>query len=333
MKVYEILSEAPAVPSGYTTTASGLVVPQSAVPTTAAPQPAPQTSSPQTTAPQTTAQKAAARSAKTTANVQRIDRLKAKGKIGGVGAEYAKLVQKLKGRAAVKDIWDSAKNAKSKLGAAKLETFLKNIGGPFAAFFRYTDLLSIVKEYYDAVGAIEEAYQNGDLANDPAESDAIFKSYISQMNGVLTSKMLAWWVHAKTSFTIAKWVARLLRLMVGATTTIGTGGIGIAAVIASEVFFIWLERWLDSDAGRDALLNGYIGMLVINVGKVEGSLVDFVFGYYKKQSKEKDNVQNKKALDTATTPDAKAAAQQKIDTTKAAQDRSDDIDALQKELK
>jgi hypothetical protein len=329
MKVYEILSEAPAVPPGYTTTASGLVVPQSAVPTpTAAPQPAPQP-----TSPQTTAQKAAARSAKTTANVQRIDRLTAKGKIGVVGAEYTKLVQKLKGRAAVKDIWDSAKNVKSKAGAAKLETFLKNIGGPLSTFFKATDFLSICKEYYDAVGAIQEAYQNGDLANNPAESDAIFKSYISQMNGVLTSKMLAWWLHLKTSFTIAKWVARLLRLMVGATTTISTGGIGIAAVIASEAFFIWLERWLDSDAGRDSLLNGYIGMLVINVGKVEGSLVDWVYGYYTKQSKEKDNVQNKKALATATTPDAKAAAQQKIDTATAAADDEAARERGRKDLK
>jgi hypothetical protein len=305
-------------------------VPQSAVPAAITPQvPAPQSPA----APLTKAQRAAARNAKTDANNQRLDQLKGKGKIGDARVEYAKLVQQLKGKAAVKDIYDAAKNAKSAIGAFKLETFMKNVGGPISMFVRAVDLYAIIQEYYNVTGSIEEAYQNGDLSDDAAENAAIFKSYISQINGVLTSKLAVWYGHAKTSFKIAKWIARIIRWAVGATGTVATGGIGLAAVIASEAFFIWLERWLDSDQGRDWLLNGYIGMAIIGLGKIEGSVYDAVTSYYKKQAGEKTNVQNKKALDTATTPADKAAAQQTIDTAKATQDRSDDIDALQKELK
>ena len=104
-------------------------------------------------------------------------------------------------------------------------------------------------------------------------------------------------------------------------------------MIASEAFFIWLERWLDSDQGRDWLLNGYVGDAIIGLGKIEGSIYDTLTGYYTKQAGVKTDVQNKKALDAATTPQEKQAAQAAIDNKQTAQDRSDDIDALQKELK
>lgn len=327
MKVYQIISEA--VPQNYN---PGALARRQAMRTqTAAPAATPPVAAP--AAPLSTAQKAAARTAKTGANVQRLDQLKGKGTVGDARVAYAKLVQQLKGKAAVKDIYDTAKNAKSAVGAAKLETFMKNVGGPISMFVRAVDLYAIIQEYYNVVGSIEEAYKNGDLSDDAAESDRIFKSYISQVNGVLTSKLAVWYVHARTSFKIAKWIARIIRWVAGGTTTLATGGIGLAAVIASEAFFIWLERWLDSDQGRDWLLNGYIGMAIIGLGKIEGSVYDTVTGYYKKQAGAKTDVQNKKALDTATTPQEKQAAQSAIDTKKSAQARSDDIDALQKELK
>ena len=322
MKVYDIISEVTPQYNPGAQARRAAMQPPPYVPSKTAP-----------TATLSTSQKADARSAKTTANMQRLDRLRRQGKIGPVNAAYGKLIQQLKGKAAVKDIWDTAKNVKSAAGSAKLATFMKNIGGPVATFIRYVSLADIIKEYYDVIGAIEEAHQNGDLSEDPAESQTIFKSYVSQINGVLSAKLLAWYLAKKTSFTIAKWVARLIRWAVGATGTIATAGVGLAAVVASEGFFIWLERWLDSDQGRDWLLNGYIGMAIINLGKIEGSVYDSVTGYYQKQEKAKAGVQNKKAVDTAATPADKAAAQQKIDAEKAAQDRSDDIDALQAKLK
>jgi hypothetical protein len=324
MKVYQIISEV--TPQNYN---PGALARRQAMRTQAPV--APPVAAP--AAPLTTAQQAAARAAKTTANVQRLDQLKGKGKIGDAKVEYAKLVQQLRGKAAVKDIYETAKNLKSARGAYKLETFMKNIGGPISMFIRAVDLLAIAREYYNVVGSIEDAYQNGDLSEDEAESARIFKSYISQVNGVLTAKLAVWYVHARTSFKIAKWIARIIRWVAGGTTTIATGGIGLAAVIASEAFFIWLERFLDSDQGRDWLLNGYIGMLIIGLGKAEGSVWDSLTGYYTKQAGVKTDVQNKKALDTATTPQEKQAAQAAIDNKQSAQDRSDDIDALQKKLK
>jgi hypothetical protein len=329
MKVYQIISEAPGgtpPPQKASARLQAMQANAQARRAAAMPPAAP-------AAPLTTAQKAAARAAKTGANIQKLDQLKGKGAVGDARVAYSQLVQKLKGRAAVKDIYDTAKNAKSALGAAKLETFMKNVGGPIGMFVKAVDLYAIIQEYYNVVGSIEEAYKNGDLSNDEAESAGIFKSYISQVNGVLTAKLAVWFVHAKTSFNIAKWIARIVRWVAGGTTTLATGGIGLAAVVASEAFFIWLERFLDSDAGRDWLLNGYIGMAIIGLGKVEGSVWDSLTGYYTNQAKDKTTVQNKKALDTATTPADKAAAQQTIDTAKATQDRSDDIDALQKKLK
>jgi hypothetical protein len=323
MKVYDIISEAqPQYNPGALARRQAMRTQPSAAPTVAT-----------TSAPMTTGQKAASRSAKTTANIQRVGKLKGKGAVGDARVAYAQIVQKLKGRAAVKDIYDTAKNAKSALATAKLETFMKNIGSPAAALIRYISLYDIITDYFNVVGVVEEAYQNGDLSEDSAENDAIFKSYISQLNGILTAKLAVWYAGKKTSFTIAKWVARFIRLIVGGGTTLATAGIGLAAVVASEGFFIWLERFLDSDQGRDWLLNTWFGPWIIGLGKVQGSVWDSLTGYYKDQAGAKDDVQNKKALATATTPQAKQAAQATIDAKKAAQARSDDIDALQKELK
>ena len=325
MKVYEILSEAPAVPAGYTTTASGLMVPNNSVsPPAAAPAP--------TTAPVNTNPyyQAGARTAK---NTQRLNKLKGKGLVGDAKVAYAKLVQQLKGRGKAADIWKTAQATKSAVGAAKLATFMKNVGGPLSMFVKAVDLYDIITDYYTAIGAVEEAHQNGDLSEDAAESQTIFKSYVSQLNGVLSVKLTTWFLHARTSFNIALWIARIVRWIVGGTSAVATGGIGLAAVVATEAFFIWLERWIDTDEGRDWFLTGVVGSMIIGLGRIEGSVWDALFGYYKKQDKAKATVQNKKALDTATTPADKAAAQQKIDTEKATQDRSDDIDALQKQLK
>ena len=266
-------------------------------------------------------------------NTQRLDKLKGKGVVGDTRVGYAKLVQQLKGRAKAADIWKTAQEAKSAVGAAKLATFMKNIGGPLSILIKTGELYNIITDYYDAIGGVEEAYQNEDLSTDAAENETIFKSYVSQLRGILTVKLAAWFANAYSSFKLAMIAARIIRWVAGGTSTIATGGIGLAAVIATEGFFIWFERWIDTPEGRDWFLTDVVGSIIIGLGKIESSAWDSLTGYYKKQANAKTTVQNKKALDTATTPADKAAAQQKIDIAKATQDRSDDIDALQKELK
>lgn len=284
MKIYEIISEAPEY-----TTPGGIVIPSGAK--TAAPISKPTTapSGPAGKAIDLTTKSGVADRAKTIG--RRYDSVK--------GGALAKLLAHIQKKKKISAGWDEFKKTSNANSTKQFLKFQQRAGKVISWGMRALGLIVIVTEYYNVTGQLEELYQNDEI------DDAIFKEYIGQCNGILTTQLIAWYAQIKLSSKLAFVLFRIVRWVAGGLSAGATLGASIATIVASEAFFVWFERFLNSPSGQDWLINGYFGPLITNVGYVQGAAWNLLFGYYDKQAV---NKADKKAKDTGKEPETPVPA-------------------------
>lgn len=169
--------------------------------------------------------------------------------------------------------WRSNQNAANatqekwmKLFGTKLVTLMRVLGlvGPLT--YLYLDLDSWEQEYVKG-GWTREQYEEG--------REFLFGMFMTQ---VLTPII----IRRLSQLSIVLWIVRGIRYLVAGATGVVTGGATVAAVVATEGFFIWLQYFLSTSAGKDWLVN-FLGTNVIRtMGKIpEGAWSSLTDAYQK----------------------------------------------------
>jgi hypothetical protein len=212
--------------------------------------------------------------------------------------------------------------------------------GTFATWLmRAFDLIEPTIVLWQTVTGLEDDFKNGlDYDGHPmtkedmeAERDFAYGVFTTQIVAPLIARGLL-------NVTRVVMIARAVKNAAAVVSAPVSGGLSIGAALATEAGLAAFTAFLGSDTFQKYLADNYMTW-VKGLGGAETWAIDGIWkaftgtDYSTKLEKDKTNVQNKKALDTATTPQARQSAQQAIDTATSAQNRSDDIDALSKQLK
>ncbi len=286
MKIYEIISEAPqSLPPGYTTSAGGIVIPQSA--TTSTPTTAPSTATP------TTPSK----------------------KIGLTGRKNVNTTPK---KSIGQDIgsWVKERQAKwraNKTRASRVErVWMGKYGFILTKLMKYLGVAVALTQLYSDIEGLEEDYNNGEINKQQLESarEFIYGIFSAQILVPAVVRRLA---GAKMVLTIA----RVIKNLAGAAGGAFTGGATIAAAVATEGFFIWFQTWLGSDAGKDWIANSFLMGIVKTMGKIPEGVWSSLTGYYEKAEKGKEQAKK----DLAKKDPAKAAQQDAKDQAAAEKEK------------
>jgi hypothetical protein len=286
MKIYELLSEAPNI-GPTTTTPSGIIIPQ-----TAATPPAGTTTPPANTAPSKKVSVTGAR--KTVAP--------GAGKQTAVGQDIGNLW---------KDI--QKKRRISATRKARVEkVWMGKYGFWLSKLMQVIGLGVSLTELYTDLEVAEEAFNEGDITVQQLESIREF------LYGIFTVQVLVPVVRrVVTNVKIVTWIARALRYIVGGAGALVTGGASLAAVLATEGFFIWFQSWLGSDAGKDWIANTFLLGIVKTMGKIPEGAWSSLTNYYDRAEKGKE----KSKQDLAKTDPAKAAQRDAADQAAAAKEK------------
>ncbi len=177
-----------------------------------------------------------------------------------------------------------------KLIAARRQAKAELISGyvikPLFIAFRIYDQ---VMDLYDHLSFAEELYTTGAISADE------FKRQRAWYIGVWEAQVLAPTI--ARVLMVSRLVALAARVIVTmATATVGvvgavpTGGAAaagsVAAVIAEQAFFLWLQKFLQSKQGEEFLLK-YLFEPLIFLGKTSDGIWDTLTGYYKKADEKK----------------------------------------------
>jgi len=310
MKIYQIISEAPSVPAGYTTTASGLVVPnQVAAQQTAATQAQKQAAAAQKAqqsaaqkaqqvAQQQAAQQAAAQKAATRQG--RVDTTKsmAYNKENPVkGKLYKALGIDVKGKLTDTDF--------KKLRAKALENkkFSQTAMGKWQGKFGNTvrtalaalQLAGSCIELYTVRAAADEYEAEGLLSPENAQ---IMRDYALRKFTVEVAAQIAVWA---ASAVIARGLVIVVRALM-LTFGIATGGAGLAALVASEIAMQAFLGYIKTEDGREVFARYLAGVLIDDdsmIGSATGKLLDYI-GLSTKVPGEKQKVSGLPAANNQT---------------------------------
>jgi hypothetical protein len=226
--------------------------------------------------------------------------------------------------------------------AAKMEAgFFARVGGTFAWLLKKIGLGAALWDLWIDLSGLEDLYNNKELSKEDYEAEREFAFGIFEAQ-ILAPFIIRFVSRSMEVLLLAKVIKNVV-LTAGVVAGVATGGVvsaaSIATMIATEAGITAFQLWLGSDQGKDYLGKQIFMPYIRGAGYVgEGIWNKLLYAFsnssfYKDAEKKQGQFQNKKALDTAKTPQEKQAAQQAIDTAKATQDRSDDIDALQAKLK
>lgn len=286
MKIYELISEAPNI-GPTTTTPSGIIIPQTAA--------TPPASTPSTPANTTPSKKVGVTGARKTVNPTA-------GKQSSVGQDIGK-------------VWGDIKK-KRKIDAtrkARIEkVWMGKYGFWLAKLMQVLGLAISLTELYTDLEVAEEAFNEGEISKQQLESIREF------LYGVFTVQVLVPVVRrAVTNVKIVTWIARALRWVVGGAGAVVTGGASLAAVVATEGFFIWFQAWLGSDAGKAWISETFLLGIVKTMGKIPEGAMSSLFNYYENAEKGKE----KAKTDLAKKDPAKAAERDAADQAAAAKEK------------
>lgn len=218
-------------------------------------------------------------------------------------------------------------------------SYLGKLGKAGEFFIRWAGLLEPVYQLWQTVSGLEDDYKNGmDYDGHPmTEEDFIAERDFAY--GIFSAQILV--PSIVRALANSEKILNLVRHIKNAGAIAAapvSGGLSIGAALATEAGFAAFRVFLGSDMVQNWLAD-WIMSWVKGVGWVGTGLVDGLWNlfttstYAEKLEKDKINTQNNKALATATTPQQRQAAQQAIDKTTATQTRSDDQNALLKQLK
>lgn len=200
-------------------------------------------------------------------------------------------------------------------------------------------VLEPARELWYTVSGLEDDYKNGLIYRGHPMTKEEFEAERDFAYGVFeTQILLPLIVRALSNMKLVTTIVRWIKNSAALVAAPASAGLSIGAALATEAGFTAFSVFLGSDMAKDWMADR-IMPVIKGLGTAGSFSIDSLWNfftgtdYYKKLEKDKTNVQNKKSLDTATTPQEKQAAQQAIDTTTATQNRSDDQDALLKQLK
>lgn len=225
------------------------------------------------------------------------------------------------------EIWKTGNTAAAQ---AMEKSFWAKLGTSTGTLFKWLGLGAPIADLYIDLAGLEDLYNNKELTKEDyeAEREFAFGIFEAQMIAPAVIRFVA-------NSRIVLMLVRLIKNIVlgaGAVAGVATGGVvsaaSIATMVATEAGILGFQLWLGSDQGKD-FLGKEIGGIVRGFGYVgEGIWNKMLYAFsnssfYKDAEKKQGQFQNKKALDTAKTPQEKQAAQQAIDATKSAADEED----------
>lgn len=234
-------------------------------------------------------------------------------------------------------IW-KVENARA---AAKMESsFWAKLGTSAGLLFKWLGLGAAITELYIDLAGLKELYLNKELTKEEYEAEREFAFGVFQVQ-IIAPAVVRFVANSRIVLMLVRLIKNVV-LGAGAVAGVVTGGAvsaaSIATMIATEAGLMAFQMWLGSEQGKTVLAKQFGGIIRQGGYVGEGIWNNMLYAFsnssfYKDAENEQGDFQNQKALKTAKTPQEKQAAQLAIDTKKSAQDRSDDIDALQKELK
>lgn len=236
------------------------------------------------------------------------------------------------------EIWKTGNTAAAQ---AMEKSFWAKLGTSTGTLFKLLGLGASIADLYIDLAGLEDLYNNKELTKEEYEAEREFAFGVFEAQ-IIVPMIVRFVANSRIVIMLVRLIKNVV-LGAGAVAGVATGGVvsaaSIAAMVATEAGITAFQMWLGSDQGKDVLAKSVFMPIIKGGGYVgEGLWNKLLYAFsnssfYPDAEKKQGQFQNKKALDTAKTPQEKQAAQQAIDTAKATQDRSDDIDALQDKLK
>lgn len=157
---------------------------------------------------------------------------------------------------------------------------------PLLVVFRIYDQ---VIDLYEHLSLAEELYANGTIDADRLKRERAW--YIGMWEVQVLAPMVARTLMiSRVVALVARAIVTLATATLGAAGAIPTGGAAVAgsvaAMVAEQAFFIWLQKWLQSEQAQN-FLTEHVLMPIITMGKVSDNVWDTLTGYYKKADEKK----------------------------------------------
>jgi hypothetical protein len=200
------------------------------------------------------------------------------------------------------------------------------------------------RQLWATVSGLEDDYTNNIGVYDgrpmtkeefEAERDFAYGVYQTQI-------LLPAIVRVLKNTTTAVTVARNIKNLAAAISAPASAGLSIGAALATDVALYAFAEFLGSDTAQKYMV-AELMPVVKGFGWAGTGLVDGLWSLYTsstgkdnretKLEKDKVDAQNKKKLDTATTPQQRQAAQQEIDKTTVTRDKDAAMATGMKDLK
>jgi hypothetical protein len=129
---------------------------------------------------------------------------------------------------------------------------------------------------YTDLDGLDQEYKAGNMsgADLTDNRELLFGIFATQIVTPLVLRKLA-------NTRAVLFVARVLKTLISVGGAAFTAGASIAAGVAMEAFFVWLQTWLSSDKGKDWIINSFImNNIVRTMGTISDTVWSELTGYY-----------------------------------------------------
>ena len=248
-------------------------------------------------------QSAAKASADSTARRQKYTAYKQQNPVKSAVRSTSKAISSPKTSAPVKSIGDYIKSKQAgwhanQTAAKAVETkWAKGFGPALTMLMRVIGIATSLTQLYLDLDMLDQEYKQGYIDQTQLEQgrEFLFGVFTAQILVPAAAKLLARAAMVTRVARIIKWLAA------GAGGAV-TGGASIAAAFATEGFFIWLQSWLGSDAGKNWLANSFLLPVVKTMGKIPEGIWSSLTGYYEKSAGAAQGAGTKPAAQPAAKP-------------------------------
>jgi hypothetical protein len=218
--------------------------------------------------------------------------------------------------------------------------FLGQIGKFGGWLFTFLSLMEPTRQLWATVSGLEDDYKNNIPVYDgkpmtkeefEAEREFAYGVYQTQILLPTIARLL------KNTGTAVK-IAQYIKNTAATISAPASAGLSIGAALATDAALFGFAKWLGSDTAQNYMADKLMPYIK-GFGWAGTSLVDLIWNgftgssYATNLEKDKVDTQNKKKLDTATTPQQRQAAQQEIDKTNIARDKEAAMATGMKDLK
>lgn len=166
--------------------------------------------------------------------------------------------------------------------AAKVEAKWTKALGRMTVVMRVLGIATALTQLYVDLEKVDQEYQQGYMDQAEVEStrEFLFGTFATQVLVPAIAKRVANALFITNMVRAIKWLAA------GATGAV-TGGASIVAALGTEAIFIWLQKWLGSDEGKNWLANSWLMPVIKTMGKIPEGLWSQLTGYYEKSADKK----------------------------------------------